>query len=324
VASLGWLALGLSDLEAWTARVSPGDLPRTLRRTFFSLPDFFDPLIVPWRGDLPVLTVLLAAVVGFSVVRRAKTPFPDLLRGPLPLLAVAAVAVALPNTQLIATRYTFYVYPLLLTAFAIGFEELCAAVPRGRWDTSQLAPVAALLAFLAADDVHVKHLADPSRIDVRYRTGEFARYSRLWYQRIDFQSPAEWLNREIPDGATDPIIVVGQDPIAHSLRRPFAAYVNPEGRAFPGLSRKQGTRHIWSNAPLVTSEAQVRAYVGDATRLWIVQSVDPSRHAFEPHLLWADRFLDETRVHVGEDGRLEVVGVHLALSAQAREVELRQ
>jgi hypothetical protein len=313
VAAAAWVAFALSDVQAWMAVVDPTDVPRTARLTFLALPNFFDPIIFPWREALPILgTAFVVALMGLAWrLRRAPVG-----RGPLAVVAVSLAILALVATPQLTTRYCFYLYPVLLTLLVQAIEEGARALRAP--DLGGSGPAALALAIFAiGGDFHPGHIADVASQEASYRIGPWRRYEDLWYPRIDFRGPAEFLNQEIPAQRNEPVIVVGQDPVAHWLERPYAMYFRPNSSVFTYLGRKRGTIHLWSGRPIVATPEHVQALCARATTAWILRSVEPRRHGFNASEIWGARFIAERRAYVGEDGRLEVVRVSLTPSTAA-------
>ena len=312
-AALAWVAWGLAHVDAWVAEVDPGDLPRTVRLTFLAFPNFFDPIIFPWRDVLPRLGACLAAAFAVRVWVLRKEPVSRLLQDPMAALAVSLACLSVVETPQLTTRYSFYLYPVLLTLLVQGLQDVLRAgrsLGLGIASSPAAAALGAAL-FALGGDFHPAHIAHPDSLEASYRIGPYRRYEDLWYERIDFRSPAQFLNATLPAETREPIIVVGQDPIARWLERPFAVYLRPNSLAFFGLARDRGSRHIWSGQPIVSTVTQLRDYAAGADAVWIVRSVSPERHGFEAEDAFEPRFVGEHRAYLGEDGRLEVVRVDL-------------
>jgi hypothetical protein len=320
VAAAGWLAYAFADAAGWMAAVYPGDLPRTLRLTFLALPNFLDPIFFPWREALPRLGAAFALAFAALAWLRRHEPIAELARGPLAVIAVSFAILALVETPQLTTRYCFYLYPVLLVMLMQALERLAEharVLLRAPVLTGSASAACALGLFAVGGDFHPQHIASIAGPEASYRIGPWQRYEDLWYQRIDFRGPSEFLNREIPPERAEPVLIVGLDPVAQWLERPYGFYFRPNSLGFLSLGRNGGTTHIWTGRPIVSGAEQVRAFSAGAQTAWIVRFAGADRETFDAAELFGPRFVAEQRAYLGEDGRLEVVRVSLAPESDA-------
>jgi 4-amino-4-deoxy-L-arabinose transferase-like glycosyltransferase len=306
LSGLAWLVLAAATSD-WVARVAPGDLPRSFRQTFLGFPDFYNPIVVAWRLDLPVLGLLAALAFLYQIVTRLQDPLLGLARNPAAVLVYVAILFGILKSHYLVTRYFYFIYPVILTVIALSAYHLVTRVQPGRAAIGGV--LLCLACFAATEDFQPAHLAGVDREEVAFRIGPYSRFHLVWYERVDFQSPAEFLNTGAAAG--DAIVLVGQDPVSRFLKRSHANYVRREGTAYTVLSRRRGEVHVWSGRPLLDIPEELRLYTTSVRTVWLVRSTDPARKVFVPEQVWSDRLRAETREFVGRDGRLEVVKVSL-------------
>ena len=156
-------------------------------------PDVFQRILRPWGRTMPLLTV--AAMLGIAYLFKRSLAASEGLtpaRSLLSLLLLLVLAVGAIPTNRIETRYTFFLYPLIVML-------LVSVVTRQR-----LAPwLAALLilgGFAVGEDFQIRQVAHIDSAAVNFRIGMSSARADHYYPRNDMRGVAQWLEQHVAPG----------------------------------------------------------------------------------------------------------------------------
>jgi hypothetical protein len=247
----------------------------------FGFPDVYDAVIRPWGRTLPLLSVALALALGYlflrTVLTRAAgaTPIAVLLS----LLIVIVLMVGAKPAERIETRYTFFLYPLLIvlavSAALLLLERLrvlrrmpasisaafCAAVP--------------LLCFGATEDFQPRHLAAVDSAAVNYRAGMSAVLAAHYYPRNDMRTVGEWLAAHVAAGD---VVITGIPNLDEYYDRFDYFYLDSEDSRYEAYVCRDGQTDRWTNHPLLFPEDRLKPIVGAGHRVFASVYPDTERH----------------------------------------------
>lgn len=309
VALAAWLTWGQGD-RTWIDSVGAGSFLGGARLTFFGWPELVRSLFFTWYAAAPLLTMLLLAALAVQLVSWLRLPPTAMFQHPvLPVLCLLVFFGTFPAAYP-TTRYSFYLYPLLLVLFFLTIQQVVTLIGRrvasGRPGAlSPMAPVVVGLALFAlAEDVNPTHLRAIASDDVSFRIGPFQGRDDMWYEREDYRSPAEFVNSQA--GPRDGILVVDAPPTSFYLEGTHAVYYERGGHRFRNVSRAEGTVDYWSGQRLLSTPEEVRDWASAADRVWVIRWADALPPALDPGVVQRAE-----SVFVGQDGRLEVLRLHL-------------
>lgn len=314
VLTLGaWLGYALARPDwALVEHAGQGSLFGSIRRTFFGWPDLYEPLLWPWLVELPVLTLVILAACAHQLVSRLSDPLPELARQPVMAVLYVAAAIGVLNSFYTTTRYAFFVYPVALAVVVRATDDLARAAV-AHWGAPRRVPTAwagatlALTLFACTEDWNPGHIARVASPEVSFRTGPWERFANTWYPRLDYVSPAEFVDREAAgheEGTR--IVLVGEPPVSHYLRAEHAVYYARDDPRFTNISREHGTRECWKGLRLLGTPEELREYTRGAERVWVIRSTQPESWPFRVEDAWPDGAPRAERRFVSRDGRIEV------------------
>lgn len=303
----GWLTYGAGSRE-W---IEGGGFT-LFREAFvaaFIWPNPWRSVISPWIEELPVLSTLFGVALLVQVVLKARRPVVKLVRNPtfIVLYVLGVMGCVVPVLEV--TRYTFFIYPVVLALLVLSVKDLSALVPEsgiGRYRTA-LGVSASLALFAISGDFNPGHLVRVASPEAVYRIGPFEKYETTWYSRDDFATPAHFINTFSTD---DPVIVHEAPSISYYVDRPHAVYLDRRAHRFTNVSRERGTVDFWSGQRLLSTGEDVAKYTRCAERVWIVRMANGKKW-LEPGEVWEDRLRETGQAFVSPDGAVEVVRVEL-------------
>jgi hypothetical protein len=274
----------------------------------FNYPDVYHLVVRPWLQAIPVTTTMLGFLAALQLrmlLAKPHSPSSDELTvqryvaASLILLFMLAALFYQPYT---ITRYTYFLYPLLLVFAAISIVSWSAFLfertPLLR--AGMFVPV--LLLFTFTEDFDVGHLVDINEPRIRYRSAYDEELAGHYYFRWDFRGAASFVNeRQAPNDT----IITFSEPLPHYLRRTSGIYIEPDSRKESNVWACDGTKDLWSNAPLLDDEAVLRLITQASGNVWLIARTAAyrSRHPLEASL--PEQYHVEPEF-VSQDGHLAV------------------
>jgi len=236
-------------------------------------PDVITEILRPWASTLPVVTVLLAlALAGLAALSIFREPRRSDIAVLLVLLLVMAMAVGVSAPPRHETRYTFFLYPLLVvlgvTAGAMAVEKW-----RGQARSAQAATaIITLLLFTVCGDFQPRHILNIDSEAVNFREGLSQKQKAHYYPRSDFRAAADWLQEHVQPGD---VVISGIPTIPQYYSGASFSFLDEDDDRYFAYACQRGTVERWSNLPLLHETDSLDDFVDQGTRLVIV--LYPSR-----------------------------------------------
>jgi hypothetical protein len=274
----------------------------------FNYPDVYYKILQPWLSAIPITTVLLAALIAPLFLlslgdNRINSGQLDPTRYLFSILIVLVLLVGALKQPYISTRYTYFLYPILLVLASVSIRELTrktfqTAPRRARWIIISI-PVL----FLFTEDFSAKHLIRINEPDIRFRLQYSHALSAHYYNRWDFRNTGDYINRQISPGED---VIVFHQALAHYLHQIDGIFIRKGSTIHSIVWGCGGTRELWSNAPLLDENHEVYERIMSGVKgTWLIMHTpqDPWRDPLETELI--DRFELEPR-YISIDGNLAV------------------
>ena len=291
-----------------------------IRVAFFGWPDFYHPLYVPWAKELPVLGLVAAGAVIYQFISKLRLSHLALLQNPAFIVAYIAVCFGLLHSTGTTTRYSFFIYPIMLITIVLSMKELSQKIITRLRKLNQIqAEVIISLVFLGTfaltRDFNPKHIAEIATDRVEFRMSEYQRFSGLAIPRPDFKSAAYFLNEHADDDEYTRIIIANRPHLSYYLKQNHAIYYHRRRRGrFKSISRARGTLELWSGNRLLSTEKELKEYTRGITTVWIARRKHRKRrrrHHFRAQEFLKDRLENTSRMFLSTDGRIEILLVKL-------------
>jgi hypothetical protein len=243
---------------------------------FARMPHLVNVAAWPWARAVPILAFVMLAGLVASVVHVTRTRAIEPLTAQRALLALVLsllVAACMSHPPRLETRYTFFLYPLVLVlAVGVLWSFVAARVRRPGLAT----PVAAALAFgifVPTEDFdlhHLLHIDDPN-----VYAGISPNLAAHFVPHGDTMSLVRWLEAHVVPGRD---IVIASTPVV-GFYYPNVAYFFYDQRdpMFGQSSCNRGTLDRWSNKPLLDTAEAVKAAVPAQGRAFIIAFDDGGR-----------------------------------------------
>lgn len=241
------VAAGAGFLLFWTAfYLWAGTPPSSLASRLLGFPDIYDSIVRPWGRTLPLLSTGLALAVAFWCVKSLSDAQRSMsaVAALLTLLIAVTLAVGATATERIETRYTFFLYPLLLV-FGV-----CALVHVLRRPTVPLAATALvpLLCFAATEDFQPRHVLHVDSAAINFRAGMSAVRAAHYYPRDNIRGVGEWLAAHRQPGA----IVIADIPSLEQYYPNFDYFfLEEQDPRYEAYVCKDGATERWTDHPVL-------------------------------------------------------------------------
>jgi hypothetical protein len=267
-----WPAFGVFT-HAWR-EVSSGDVLTThpwlgVARHLGGFPRVFDEMLRPWGKTLPVLTVgvsLLGAALAVLVISPRRLTQSAVIRTLMALLLVLMLAVGARAPGRIETRYTFFLYPLVM---ALGLTGILVLV-ESRLGKSQTALAAGaafgLLFFGLSEDFKPAHIAHIASWPVNFRIGMTPSEAAHYYPRSDYRMTATWLGEHARSGDE---VIIGI-PSLDAYYRANYFFLQSDDDRYDDYACRDGTEERWTNLPLLYGTDALAARVAAGKRVLLV------------------------------------------------------
>jgi Dolichyl-phosphate-mannose-protein mannosyltransferase len=267
-----WPAFGVLT-GAWR-KISPDDVLTThlwlgLAQHLGGFPRVFDEILRPWGKTLPVLSVgvslLGAALAALVIFSRRLTQSAVVIRTLMALLLVLMLAVGARAPGRIETRYTFFLYPLVM---ALGLAGILGLV-ESRLGKSQAALAAGaalgLLFFGLSEDFKPAHIAHIASWRVNFRVGMTPSEAAHFYPRSDYRMAAMWLKLH---ARPEDEVIIGIPSLDPYYRANYFFLQSDDDR-YDDYACRGGTEERWTNLPLLYGTDALAARVA-SRRVFLV------------------------------------------------------
>jgi Dolichyl-phosphate-mannose-protein mannosyltransferase len=270
-AAITWL--GVLSASLWLGGATSESSVKQALMHVANYPDIYHSVVQPWLLTIPITTVALSllSLPALTFALRA-TPMDAnrsacirYLFAVVILLVLLVAALRQPHA---ITRYTYFLYPLLLvlaaTGMAIAAERLVAT------DAARLGSILIpiVTVFAVAEDFRLTHLLNINETEFRFRTAYERRLQVHYYPRWDFRAAAEYVNARL---ATDDRVIVFDQPLPHYLDRTSGLFIRYGTSLYRLIWGCDGTRDLWSNARLLDTEQDVEQLIATTSgNVWLV------------------------------------------------------
>lgn len=302
------LAPPLLALVLWAGRFATESSMYSAVKALVNYPPFVPNLLDQWAAPMPrttaVIVVLLAGRLGYELIgnRLEGEDWSKSWRVLTASALLAAAVMALVETGLQTSRYSFFLYGLVLVLSWEAAARLIRALNLGRVPSLGALVAVFGLFFLASEDHSVSYLVRVNDPEVRYRTAFHWDVAAHLYPRRELRSPAKYVNERL---GPDDIVVSGVTAVVYYLDRIDYRYVPYWSYNFSAVSTLRGTRELWTNAPLLWRQEHVDNLLNRGKTVWLLLPGDPRDIRGDREEAWRQS-LSRWRVYVSRDSTVHV------------------
>lgn len=316
IACLGfWLTVGLLTATGHIGTEGAESLSlHKMLAIVFHYPRVMEEFGFLWLDVMPYV-VMLSFLFGLMVLWGSRNSRHFLTDHFLLLVLVSCILIlGVINTLYNSTRYSFFLFPLVLLLWFEG------ALALKSWLDSNWAPnvilgrvskcAVILLPFgllLGSEDFSFAHLMNIGKTEVNFRMNVSEEVGIHYYQRADVRSPAEYINDDWKPG--DLILNAVPSSSFYLTHENFLFY-DDQSSLFRENSQNGGTTDRWGNPILHNKDTIQKAVQGREGDVWILTNPRYQTVLFE----WVkealgDKFSGTHRANPGRDKRMQVIKV---------------
>lgn len=291
-----WTAFGLST-GAWTDTTPHvGALSGRwlgLLEHLCGYPDVFGQFLRPWGRTLPAVTVGAVVFICVLIFQQLRRPAPmNCAKALVTLLLVLMLAVGSRTYGMVETRYTFFLYPLVMAlSLSAVFGSLQALrIPRA---APALGAVVSLLLFALGGDFQPLHVARIDTWAVNFRVHLNPKLADHYYPRADFRMLAAWLTRNVRPGD----LVLTEIPTVDEYYHRADAVFLPDGdERYDDYACPAGKTERWTGLPLLYGADSLSSPVRSGRRIFVLMYPDQvtalqrqiGRRGWQQQIAWTE------------------------------------
>jgi hypothetical protein len=246
----------------------------------FNYPDVYYKVVRPWLDTIPITTVvmvtLLTPLLWVSVAQRKETSEQlTPTRYLFSILIILALLVGLLKQPYHITRYTYFLYPIVLVLASMSIVRLSRRIDRRSPRWAPFIMVGGLAILFVTEDFGVEHLVRINEPEVRYRLQYDDVLAGHYYKRWDFRGAAEFTNEHL--SPNDKVLVFHQT-LPHYLDQTDGIFIRKFSKTHSIVWGCGGTRELWSNAPLLDENHEVREFIEtNKAATWLIMHTSQYR-----------------------------------------------
>jgi hypothetical protein len=240
-----------------------------LVQQLLGFPDVLEKIARPWARSIPRTGAVLALALGGMVLRTILRPTEQTSNDrSLLIVAVAVIlVVGAASMERLETRYTFFLYPVLLLVGISAVSTLIDSRVHAKSIAQACTCLIVIVAFVATDDFKPHHLLtiDTAATNFRHGMGPFERDH--YYPRNDIRGTADWLRNHVHPGD---LVFSSVPSLVAYYAHIDSFFLDDNDPRYEAYVCNHGSSERWSNLPLVYSSATLQQHVKRGQQIFLV------------------------------------------------------
>ena len=270
-------------------------------------PNIFDTFIYPFLKASPVifgyiLFSLLYLIYTLSFYGKNSK---YALRIVVIISVISMCILGIVNTTYYSTRYSFFLYPLLILVFSYVVKDILDTLGGLRYRPAIFFCLT-LFVFFISDDFDLNHLANIGSPEINFRKDFDKHRLTHFYQRVDFRSPSYFINDNV--GPND-IVISTMQPPSHYLNNLDYVFLSAKSGKFSGVSILNGTKEFWTSSRLIYKYNDLMHLINSSlNNIWIIEYTEKYPWRNEDERKISKRF-SKYEVYTSVDGSVRVLKI---------------
>ncbi|MEW6001537.1 MAG: glycosyltransferase family 39 protein, partial [Nitrospirota bacterium] len=238
-----WISFGLAN-DSWI-KYFDGLQSIHARKIFvvlFKFPNIFDSFIYPWLKAMPILSMAIFLTAGFLLIYSllGRLEEKKIVNFFIFVCIFCIFIIGLIKSTYVSTRYSFFLYPLFLLLWIFCLYVLSKRVfYRSKMALYTVFSFLGILFFIVLEDFNLYHILNIDKLQMNFRTIYSPSVEVHYYRRVDYKTPAEFINKNLLPGEKVFSTIV---PVAFYLKKIDVIYMNKNHPDFMGVLTKDGVR----------------------------------------------------------------------------------
>jgi len=170
----------------------------------------------------------------------------------------------------IETRYTFFLYPLVMALSFTGITSLVKSWISRPQAALAVSAALSLLFFGLTEDFQPMHIARIDSREINFRMGMSAINADHYYPRADYRLAGVWLTHNARAGDA---VIIGI-PSIDQYYRANAFFLQDDDERYADFACSGGAVERWTNLPLLYKTDALGAKVATGQRIFLVMYPD--------------------------------------------------
>lgn len=232
-------------------------------------PRVFGEILRPWGRTMPLLTLGASLLTSALIVRISLQPTDRAIatRALLILLLLMMLAVGARESGRVETRYTFFLYPLVMTLSFLSISYFVESKMGESGPAMAAAAAISLMFFVLTEDFRPVHIAKIDSRAVNFRLGMSAALIDHYYPRSDYRALASWLTQNT--SAAD-VVIIGIPSIDQYYHRASYVFLRDDDERYDAYACGTGPVDRWTNLPLLYKTESLAGLVATGRRILLV------------------------------------------------------
>jgi hypothetical protein len=233
----------------------------------FGFPNIYDEILRPWGRTMPILSVAIGLAILFWCYRAifARSPQTEPIRVLLALALVMTLAVGMTATDRIETRYTFFLYPLLIVLAVAAVLSLIRRRNAARPLPLLISAALPLACFGATEDFQPRHVAAIDSAQINFRIGMSPAVAAHYYPRSDIRMVGEWLAANTAPGD---VVITGIPNLDQYYDRFDYFFLDADDARYDSYVCRDGHTDRWTNHRLLYTDDALAPIVASGRRVY--------------------------------------------------------
>jgi hypothetical protein len=241
-----------------------------------SFPDLIDSFLYPWLLSIPLMLVVLLFGSGLALANSLFSRNYEYsgIRLLLSIVIVSLTVIGAVTIRYTETRYSFHLYPLLVILSLFGFAHFMIGSTKTERLVKRWAPLVFLCLFFLSSDFALDHMVRIGTYDANFRIGYSSARAQHYYQRFDFKSPADFVNRR---AAPSDVVIMTSEVVTQYLstsnrKMNSFVYLHKTDERYKSQACDFGNLERWTGLPLLSEVGDIEALAetNPGSRLWLV------------------------------------------------------
>jgi len=327
LATLYWFGYALFN-DNWQPLLpqARGDSLRDAVFVLIGYPDVYWEVLVQWLSAMPVQTLLMGALLALALWSACRMPADEQtpadrgIRLLGTVLLGCGVMVAVMVMPYSSTRYSYFLYPLVLVLSAVGLVRLVELLLQQAWSRGAATLGLVAVFMVVSEDFEARHLQQIDSERVTYRVDFNAGRQDQYYIRWDYRAAANAVNAHWKPGD---LVISSEYSVPYYLMHLDYIYMDQTNQRFTDISASGGTREIWEGERLLNTADALLGVINETGAIgdvWLIIRSDRHDYRMPGEIQVSSRF-QANRVFRSVDGYLDVYRIPSAATAAEAEAD---
>jgi hypothetical protein len=193
----------------------------------------------------------------------------------LSLVIVLVLAVGTTPTERMETRYTFFLYPMLILLAVCAISMFMRRLGKQRGVPMALMAGVPLLCFAATEDFQPRHILEVDSATVNFRVDMPRHRAEHYYPRNDMRGAGQWLDAHVRPGD---VVIAGIPSLDEYYAHIDYFYLDEKDPRYETYVCRDERTERWTSRPVLYTVDALAPIVASGRRVFASLYTDAERH----------------------------------------------